>query len=152
MIVDRSAARRLALQAMYQLDVQGDDFIVSGLQEFIAETTDDAKVRDIAYFMAKSAWAFRETADAWLTRLASRWPVHRMATVDRAVLRLSVWEIVNYPNTPPLVVLNEAINMAKEFSTADSGTFINGVLDTMIKEHLAATGRTLEAKSSSDKE
>ena len=152
MIADRAAARRLALQAMYQLDVQGQDYLISGLQESIAEATEDPRVREMAYFMAKSAWGFRETADQWLTRLAAKWSVQRMAMVDRAILRLSVWEVVNYSSTPPLVVLNEAINMAKEFSTADSGTFINGVLDTMIKEHLAATGRTLDGKGPAEKE
>lgn len=145
MVAERSAARRLALQAMYQLDVQGAEYLQSGnLQEFINETSADPRVREMAYFMTKAAWAYRENADQWLGRVASKWPVYRMATVDRNILRLAVWEIVNYPQTPPKVVLDEAINIAKEFSTADSGTFINGVLDAVLKEHLAQTGRSIE--------
>jgi N utilization substance protein B len=58
-------------------------------------------------------------------------------------LRLAAWELVNYPDTPPKVVLDEAINMGKEYSTADSGNFINGILDTLLREHLALTGRTV---------
>jgi transcription antitermination factor NusB len=143
---ERSDARRLALQAMYQLDVQGEDFLINGLQEFIAESTEDPKTREIAYFMAKSAWLEHDTADAWLGRLVAKWPVYRMATVDRNVLRLAVWELVHYAQTPAKIVLDEAINMAKEFSTADSGTFINGVLDAILKEHLALTGKTVERK------
>lgn len=144
MIYERSQARRIALQSLYQLDVQGQEFLIHGLGEFVAEASEDPKVREIAYFMAKSAWAFHETADQWFGRLAEKWPVYRMATVDRNILRLAAWELVNYPSTPPKVVLDEAINMAKEFSTADSAAFINGVLDAVLKEHLAATGKTLD--------
>ena len=93
--------------------------------------------------MAKSAWAYHATADEHLGRIADKWPVYRMAVVDRNILRLAAWELINYPDTPPKVVLDEAINMGKEFSTADSGNFINGILDTLLKEHLAKTGRTL---------
>ena len=146
MIHERSQARRIALQGLYQLDVQGDSFLsagVEGLQGFIDQATEDPRVREIAYFMAKSAWAFRATADEWMGRIASKWPVYRMATVDRNILRLAAWELINYPDTPPKVVLDEAINMGKEFSTADSGNFINGILDTLLREHLALTGRTL---------
>jgi len=143
MIHERSQARRIALQGMYQLDVQGEPFLIDGLQGFIDQATEDPKVREIAYFMAKSAWAFHKTADERLGRIAEKWPVYRMAVVDRNILRLAAWELVNYPDTPPKVVLDEAINMGKEFSTADSGNFINGILDTLLKEHLTQTGRTL---------
>jgi N utilization substance protein B len=140
---ERSTARRIALQGLYQLDVQGESFLIDGLQAFVSEATDDPRLREIAYFMAKSAWQFHATADEWIGRIAAKWPVYRMATVDRNILRLAAWEMVNYPQTPAKVVLDEAINMGKEFSTADSGNFINGILDAMLKEHLAQTGRTL---------
>ncbi len=143
MIHERSQARRIALQAMYQLDVQGDAFVAEGLQGFVDQATEEPKVREIAYFMAKSAWAYHKMADESLGRIAEKWPVYRMAVVDRNILRLAAWELVNYPDTPPKVVLDEAINMGKEFSTADSGNFINGILDTLLKEHVAQTGRSL---------
>ena len=143
MIHERSVARRIALQALYQLDVQGDAYLDDGLKGFIDQATEDPKVREIAYFMSKSAWAYHATADEWLGRVASKWPVYRMAVVDRNILRLATWELVNYPDTPPKVVVDEAISMGKEFSTADSGSFINGLMDTVLKEHLSHTGRTL---------
>src|SRR5205823_9622599 len=104
-------------------------------------TTSEPRVRDIAYFMTKSAWAYHKTADEWLGRIAQKWPVYRMAVVDRNILRLAAWELVNYSDTPPKVVLDEAINMGKEFSTADSGNFINGILDAMLKEHVKMTAK-----------
>lgn len=144
---DRSHARRIALQALYQLDVQGSDYIVNnGMQEFIVESHEDPNIRDMAYFMARSAWEFHKQADEWFGRLAEKWPVYRMAVVDRNIMRLAAWELVNYPQTPPRVVLDEAINMAKEFSTAESASFINGILDAVLREHLANTGKTLEPK------
>jgi len=143
MIHERSVARRIALQALYQLDVQGDAYLDEGLRGFIEQASEDPKVREMAYFMSKSAWAYHATADEWLGRIASKWPVYRMAVVDRNILRLATWELVNYPGTPPKVVLDEAISMGKEFSTADSGSFINGIMDALLKEHLSQTGRTL---------
>ncbi len=134
MIHERSQARRIALQGLYQLDVQGDSFLMDGLQSFVDQATDEPRMREIAYFMTKAAWAFRATADQWLGRIAEKWPVYRMAVVDRNILRLAAWELLNYPETPPKVVLDEAISMGKEFSTADSGSFINGILDTLLKE------------------
>ena len=134
MIHERSQARRIALQGLYQLDVQGDSFLIDGLQSFVDQATDEPRMREIAYFMAKAAWAFHATADQWLGRIADKWPVYRMAVVDRNILRLAAWELMNYPETPPKVVLDEAISMGKEFSTADSGSFINGILDTLLKE------------------
>ena len=143
MIHERSTARRIALQALYQLDVQGDPFIEDGLQGFVDSSTEEPRLREIAYFMAKGAWAYHKTADEWIGRIATEWPVYRMAVVDRNILRLAVWEMVNYSATPPKVVLDEAIEMGKEFSTADSGNFINGILDALLKEHLANTGKTI---------
>jgi N utilization substance protein B len=140
---ERSTARRIALQGLYQIDVQGESFISDTLQAFINESTDDPVVRDAAYFMAKAAWGFHAMADEWLNRLTTKWSVSRMAVVDRNILRLAAWELVNYPETPPKVVLDEAINMGKEFSTQDSGQFINGLLDALLREHLAMTGKTM---------
>ena len=140
----KAFARKIALQALCQLDVQGDDLLLSNeLVDFIIESTEDIDVRELANFMMRSAWAFHTTADQWFGRLAEKWPVHRMPVVDRNILRLAAWEIVNYGATPAKVALDEAINLGKEFSTADSSAFINGLLDALLKEHLAATGKKL---------
>lgn len=137
MITERSIARRIALQALYQLDVQGQDFLVQQLHDFVNESHEDPKVRETALAMARSAWEFHATADQWFARIADKWSVHRMATVDRNVLRLGAWEITHSPLTPPKVALDEALLLAREFSTADSVAFVNGILDTVLKEHLA---------------
>jgi N utilization substance protein B len=144
---ERSQARRIALQSLYQLDVQGSEYIVdNALGEFINEASSDPKVREMAYFMARSAWLFHDQADLWIGRLAEKWSIARMATVDRNILRLAAWELVNYPQTPPKVVIDEALNIAKEFSTAESAAFINGLLDSLLREHLTLTGKMLDGE------
>jgi transcription antitermination factor NusB len=140
MVHERSEARRVALQALYQLDVQGDAYLMEGVQGFIDQATDVPRVREMAYFMSKGTWGYRVTADEWLGRIAPQWPVYRMAVVDRNILRLAIWELVNYKDTPPKVVLDEAITLGKEYSTADSGSFINGIMDAVLREHMRVTG------------
>jgi transcription antitermination protein NusB len=68
-----------------------------------------------------------------MERLAPQWPVRRQPAVDRSLLRMSIWELTN-ADTPPKVVIDEAIELAKQFSTEQSPSFINGVLDAVLKE------------------
>lgn len=82
---------------------------------------------------AMSAWEGRQTADEWVTRLAPQWPSHRQPALDRSILRLAIWELTN-TDTPPKIVIDEAIELAKAFSTANSPSFVNGVLDAVLKE------------------
>jgi N utilization substance protein B len=140
MVHERSEARRVALQALYQMDVQGEEYLVEGVQGFIEQATEVPRVRETAYRMVKGAWGYRGTADEWLGRIAPQWPVYRMAVVDRSVLRLAIWELVNEAEVPGKVVLDEAITLGKEFSTGESGGFINGILDAVLREHLRVTG------------
>lgn len=135
----RSASRRIALQAIYQAEVQGDGFISQLLPTFINQATDDNDVRQVSTLMACGAWDYRNDADQWAGRLIPRWTVARLAAVDRNILRLALWELTHQPQTPGKVVLDEAINMAKEYSTEDSSSFINGVLDAALKQHKLLT-------------
>ena len=103
------------------------------------DASDDPVARQQATDMANGAWEQRETADRWLERVAPKWPPHRQPAIDRAILRLAVWEMIN-TQTPPKVVIDEAIELAKRFSTEQSASFVNGVLDAILKEHKALTG------------
>jgi N utilization substance protein B len=71
----------------------------------------------------------REECDEQIRKHAKNWDLHRMATVDRNVLRLAVYEMLHRPDIPPVVSINEAVDIAKKFSTQDSGKFVNGILD-----------------------
>lgn len=85
---------------------------------------------------ATGAWEQREIIDQRIERLAPNWPIRRQPAVDRSVLRLAVWEMTN-TDTPPKVVIDEAIELAKEFSTEQSAAFVNGVLDAVHRENQA---------------
>ena len=102
-------------------------------RQIVADGTDEPDVRLAALNMAGGTWDQCEAIDKWVERLAPQWPPRRQPAVDRNLLRLAVWELTN-TDTPPKVVIDEAIELAKEFSTEQSPSFINGVLDAVLKE------------------
>jgi N utilization substance protein B len=102
-------------------------------RQVVSEGTDDAPLRQAAIDMANHAWDQCQSIDTWLERLAPQWPPRRQPAVDRNLLRLAVWELTS-SDTPPKVVIDEAIELAKQFSTEQSPAFINGVLDAVLKE------------------
>jgi len=133
----KQKTRQLAMQVLYLWDCQQQADRALGAQA-VVEGSDDAAIREESVQWAWAAWEFHKSADEWVSRLAPHWPVLRQAAVDRAILRLSVWEMT-HTTTPPKVVIDEAIEMGKEFSTENSPGFLNGVLDAVLKEHRELT-------------
>jgi len=135
MAQQKRKVRELAMQILYTWDAHGqaDDAMASQITH---DGSDDPTTRQRAVDMAKGAWEQRVTTDNWVERLAPQWPPRRQPWVYRNLLRLAVWELTNTA-TPPKVVLDEAIELAKAFSTEQSSAFINGVLDAVLKEHKA---------------
>lgn len=125
-------ARRLALQGLCCLDVQGQK-AADLVDEFIAQAKDDADTISAAREVLAAALAERDECDKLLTEHASRWELHRLAMVDRNILRLGIYEL-RARAAPAGVIITEAIKLAQEFSTAESPRFINGVLDAVAKE------------------
>ncbi len=135
----RSAARALALQALcaYEanpdFDAQLDEFLDDPEvhADLSLESPLHAEVRSFARELARGAWQHRDALDQRLTRASEHWSIHRMTPVDRNILRLGLYELLYHPQTPPQVVLNEAVELAKRFGDADSPAFVNGVLDAV---------------------
>jgi N utilization substance protein B len=127
--------RELAMQVLFLWDTNGaqDQDLA---RQVVTDGTPDADIRRRALDWANGAWDQREITDLRTERLAPQWPVRRQPAVDRSLLRLAVWELTG-AQTPPKVVLDEAIEMAKEFSTEQSAAFLNGVLDAVLKENQA---------------
>lgn len=124
--------RELALQVLFSFDA--NDFASTEFaHEMTLNVTMDLVLVHKVTQMSEAVWAYRKTADEWATRLAPQWPSHRQPAIDRSLLRLAIWELTNTA-TPPKVVIDEAIELAKEFSTANSPAFLNGVLDAVLKE------------------
>jgi N utilization substance protein B len=130
--------RELAMQVLFVGDAHGQADAEMA-RSTVEGGSDDHDVRRDAIDMAGGAWEQRATSDAWVERLAPQWPVRRQPGVDRAILRLAVYELGN-ADTPPKVVIDEAIELAKEFSTEQSPGFVNGVLDAVLKERRTLTG------------
>jgi len=124
---DRHQVRRGALLALFQFDagrLNDTDEVLEGL---IAADVPE-QLAEESLRVAQSAWEDRATGDAIVSELAPEWPVHRQPNVDRSLLRLATWEI-RTGHAPPKVVIDEAVELAREFSTEHSGAFVNGVLD-----------------------
>jgi len=134
-MVRRTQARQIALQILFQFDSQGEVD-----KEMAAQAadggSDDLETRQRALEMAYGAWEKREISDIWVERVAPQWPPRRQPGVDRNILRLAIWELTNI-DTPHKVIIDEAIELAKSYSTENSPSFVNGVLDAVVKEHKA---------------
>lgn len=124
----RTLARELALQSLYQLDLRGGD-AEPDLGGFLEESTGDSEVLAFARELTRGSWERRDAIDRELAAVAENWDLKRMAPVDRNILRLGAYELLYQPETPPSVSINEAVDLAKKFSTAQSGAFVNGILD-----------------------
>ncbi len=130
----RRKARELALQMLFQLDIAGND------PQSIIDTFEDlqrvrANARDFAEKLFLGTVSKREEIDAIITAQADNWRLERMAAVDRNIIRMSVFELQFVEGTPKLVIIDEAIEIAKKFGTEKSSQFINGILDGILKRY-----------------
>jgi len=130
--VSARRARRLALQGLCCLDVQGEK-VRDLVADFIHDSRETPQTTALAHRMIEQAWADRPACDELLARHARHWELPRLALVDRNILRLAVSELRRGP-APPKVAISEALALAREFSSAESPRFVNGVLDAVAKE------------------
>ena len=130
------------MQALYQLDVQGSELLPRLMAEFFHEMESDSRTRQLAWEWTNGAWARVAESDDLITSSTIRWQFSRLSPVDRSILRLAVYQLTSCPAIPPKVVINEAIELAKKYSTEKSGPFVNGVLDSVLKK-LQAAGRKI---------
>ncbi len=130
----RRKSRELALQMLFQLDMgqQTPDHV---RRTFWNERKDlDDKVRGFAEELFTVAAEREKEIDEMIERNAEHWRMERMAVVDRNVLRVGVAEFIGFPDTPRPVIINEALEIGRRFSTPESVQFINGVLDSVARE------------------
>ena len=126
----RHQARRLALQFLYQLDATGEE-LEPALERFRLAFGLDPKLADFFLRLIHGVAEHRDSLDEMIQSRSHNWRVARMAKVDRNILRLAVYELAFCKDVPDKVAINEAIELAKDFGTEESGSFINGVLDSI---------------------
>ncbi|NOT29541.1 MAG: transcription antitermination factor NusB [Planctomycetes bacterium] len=124
----RTRARELALQFLYQLDLRGPGLLEEAKAFFRAEE-EDKGAREFATRLVEGVAEHKEELDQVIRAVAQNWEISRMAVIDRNVLRMAAFELFHCADVPPKVVINEAIELGKRFSTQNSGAFINGILD-----------------------
>jgi N utilization substance protein B len=140
----RRQVRERVLQALYAQEVSGDD------AEFVLEHivrppfTEDAVALRFAERLFLRGLDSRAEADTLLTEHVRNWELGRLALTDRLVVRMAVAEFLHFPDIPPKVTINEALELAKAFSTEKSGAFVNGVLDAILGD-LREKGRLNKA-------
>jgi N utilization substance protein B len=149
----RREARERAVQFLFQHDLNPPEDLAAALNQFwetqraaaIAEekgaatwgqpvelpppNAEEAAVRLFADPLIRGAVEHRNEADEIIKKHAKNWELHRIAAVDRNILRLAIFEMLHREDIPPVVSINEAVDIAKKFSTQDSGKFVNGILD-----------------------
>lgn len=129
----RRRAREAALRMLYQTEVGQMDVVTAARAHGIVGGADaidlDEEARGYAEALARGAWENRGTIDAYLAEATRNWRVERLAIVDRLLLRLAVHELLEHPATPPRVVIDEAIELARSYSGDEAARFVNGVLD-----------------------
>jgi N utilization substance protein B len=131
----RRRAREAALQMLYHTEV-GQVPLMEAAQTHphIGDAVDlDDEAREYAVELARGSWQEKGTTDAYIADAARNWRVERLAVIDRLLLRLAVHELLHHPATPPRVVIDEAIELARAYSGEDAARFVNGVLDGIFK-------------------
>jgi len=130
----RTKARELVMQALYQLDVQGADLFNRLMMDFLVPSEPDDHIRKLAWEWTNGTWKHLAECDELIGASTIRWQFSRLSPVDRSILRLAVFQLIYCSDIPPKVVINEAIELAKKFSTEKSGPFVNGVLDAVLRK------------------
>lgn len=134
----RHRARESALQILYQWEIGGRDVERSAETFFSLQWPDAtppaAELKVFASELARDTVARLDTVDPLIADTTERWRPERMAVLDRLILRMAVCELMRDPGTPAAVVINEALELARTFSTEESVKFINGMLDAIRKK------------------
>lgn len=125
---NRTQARQLALQFLYMLDVRSGE-ILNEYEEFLKESTDKDEVFTFSENLVLGTREHLNTIDERISVVAHNWRLERMAVIDRNILRMATYELLYRDDIPPIVTINEAIELAKCFSTDKSSSFVNGILD-----------------------
>ena len=132
----RSKAREVAVQMLYLLDIN-PDVGLRAVREMIDDLLRDEELQFFAYRLVVGVMESRNLLDERIQATAANWSLKRMAATDRNVLRLGLYELLQ-TDTPHRVVLDEAIELARQFGTAQSGQFVNGILDRLVPEERRA--------------
>lgn len=133
----RRTARELALKFLYQTEFNSNS-PDSELNSFCDRANVSEEVKNFTQALIKNILFHKKEVDELLEKISANWVPDRMAVIDKNILRLGICELLFDPTTPPKVVINEAVEIAKKFGTEESPDFINGILDKVFKDSKVA--------------
>lgn len=148
-MISRRKGREFAMQSLYAAEVGGDSFgkDKSGRNgdghqnnELLHDEPVAAETREYGLRLARAAHGHAAEIDRLITECSARWDLDRLAVVDRVILRMSIAELMTQPDVPAKVCINEAVEIARKFSTENSSRFVNGVLDAVSRKLLQPPG------------
>lgn len=154
MASNRHLGRIVALQTLYEQDFRrecGDEnfTLEEVLQRNVERYEDTIDDKEFIDQLARGVEARQKQIDDIIRPIAPEWPIEQIAKIDRAILRIGVYELLFSPGVPPKVVINEAVELAKAFGGDNSSKFINGVLGTVLRnnEQQKTTDKSTKPKS-----
>ncbi|MBM4129162.1 MAG: transcription antitermination factor NusB [Nitrospira sp.] len=130
----RRRAREYALQLLFQVEFTGKKIDTRDLEDFWSDKKEEADVKKFTEDLLRGTIEKLGEVDSMIGKVAEHWLMNRMAAVDRNILRLAAYEILYRKDIPSAVTINEALEIAKKFSSLESAPFINGILDRLAKE------------------
>lgn len=129
----RTRAREVVFRAVFEADLSRDD-LLEVLELSLGRFRFTSDGRSFAVHLAREVAAHRAQVDLLLNDLLKNWALERVSTVARAILRVAIAEMIALPETPVLVVLNEAVRLANRYGEEGAGSFVNGVLDAAARQ------------------
>jgi len=129
----RRKAREYALQILFQADFTEKKLDGEALREFWSERKENMDVRKFTEDLVRGTLDKIEEIDTTIEKVTENWLLKRMAAVDRNILRFAAYEILYRKDIPAAVTINEALEIAKKYSSSESASFLNGVLDRLAK-------------------
>jgi transcription antitermination protein NusB len=129
----RRKAREIALQTLYAQEVSGTDW-KTAFDDNVERRKPSEEVVEYAERLVTNVMEEKANLDSLIRERLENWALERVSVVDRTILRIALSELLHCPEVPANVIMDEAIEIAQKFSSADAGRFVNGVLDRLARE------------------
>jgi transcription antitermination protein NusB len=136
----RRKAREGALQYLFFLEMNPQNSFDQGLEIFLENFPVKGKSKAFFLRLAQGVWAHKTEIDRTIQRHSENWRLERMSKVDCNILRIAAFELIYCNDIPPRVAINEAIDLGKHYGTEESGSFINGILDSIFLDQFGKSG------------
>ena len=125
----RRTCREWVVQILFQVDLNASENLEPLFKLFWKRRKSDRKAREFTESRVRGVLTHQTEIDSYIETLGANWSLKRMGVIDRNVLRMAIYELQHAEDVPPIVIINEAVDVAKYFSNSESGRFVNGVLD-----------------------